>query len=880
MTVNPETGEPSFFSRSKRPRRIHALSACKDGVFEETGETELAPESEEITALTLDPARQLSAGREPGVLYGATPNGSPKAFSGLGYIFSQPEENPAVIGDLEPVNVTSSSATLSAVIDPKGFTTHYAFLYLSQAEYEAQGEIFAGAAEAPAGGADLSPAAGAQRIEASVTGLEPNTTYLFRVVASSKCSPTEPTKVCPVESPVASLHTYAIRAPGLADGRGYELVSPAEKQGGQVLPADPSQRSCARECKPGAAADRFPAQSTPDGGAVVFEGEPFGPDGALIENEYYAERNSDGWSTTTLAPPSFANRDSNGYRAFDPSLTVGVLRQGTPALTSSTPGEYRNLYQQPTAEPKSFTSILTTGNSVPTCLSGGNAGSLRVTYSGGSTDLAKVFFEANDALTPESTGACEESNLYEGVAGSLRAVNIPPGGGSSVPGAVFGSGQLLRSGNPNVVSRVVTHAISANGSRAFFTGADGHLYVRLNGATTLEVPATGNCNTATPLVARVCFLTASTDGDSVLMSDGQVYEINETETAYEASTDLTQGQGGFLGLAGQSDDLDHVYFVDTANLTGSEENDQGAVAEAGQPNLYSSAGGSTSFIAALDPKDGASDFGDWTASPVVRTAQASSSGRWLAFQSVSPLTGYENVGPCRRNTVGEFVFEGRCVEAYLYDAQAQALTCASCNPSGARPVGNATFTTYYGAEGSLAQAHYLTDAGRLIFDSSDRLVPGDANGRVEDVYEYEPEGVGGCAGSSCLSLISSGRGSSDSNFLTMDETGKNVFFTTRDRLVGADKDELIDLYDARVGGGFPEPQPPAQCKGEACQQVAPPPGQPTPSSMGLPAEADAKHGKKTGCKKGKVKRNGRCVKKRKGHKGKKPGARHERKGDN
>ena len=276
-------------------------------------------------------------------------------------------------------------------------------------------------------------------------------------------------------------------------------------------------------------------------------------------------------------------------------------------------------------------------------------------------------------------------------------------------------------------------------------------------------------------------LTASADGSSVLLSNGKIYGANGVGTAYEYSGDLTQGQGGFLGIAGQSEDLSHLYFVDTANLTGGEENGQGAVAEAGKPNLYSLGDENTHFVATLSSGDGNQEKGDWVAAPSLITAEASPSGRWAAFLSVAPLTGFENLG--RK-------------EVFLYDSQTRELTCASCNPSGARPVGDAVLPINF-----LSQARYLTDAGRLFFDTGDRLVPGDTNGKVEDVYEHEPQGMGGCSRpDGCLHLISSGRGSSDSNFLTMDETGDNVFFTTGNRLVAADKDELIDLYDARVGG--------------------------------------------------------------------------------
>jgi hypothetical protein len=74
-----------------------------------------------------------------------------------------------------------------------------------------------------------------------------------------------------------------------------------------------------------------------------------------------------------------------------------------------------------------------------------------------------------------------------------------------------------------------------------------------------------------------------------------------------------------------------------------------------------------------------------------------------------------------------------------------------------------------------------------------------------------------------VALLSGGRGSQDSNFLAVDETGRNVFFTTRDQLVPQDHDELMDLYDAREGGGFPPMERGVECQGEACQPPVSPP---------------------------------------------------------
>ena len=132
-----------------------------------------------------------------------------------------------------------------------------------------------------------------------------------------------------------------------------------------------------------------------------------------------------------------------------------------------------------------------------------------------------------------------------------------------------------------------------------------------------------------------------------------------------------------------------------------------------------------------------------------------------------------------------------------------------------------------------AQPRYMLDSGRLYFDSQDSLSPFDTNEGVEDVYQYEPQGVGSCGREGgCVSLISAGHEPVDSNLLTVDESGANVFFTTRDHLVQKDTDEAIDLYDAREGGGIAgesETQR-GECQGESCQPAASPPNDATPAS--------------------------------------------------
>ncbi len=78
----------------------------------------------------------------------------------------------------------------------------------------------------------------------------------------------------------------------------------------------------------------------------------------------------------------------------------------------------------------------------------------------------------------------------------------------------------------------------------------------------------------------------------------------------------------------------------------------------------------------------------------------------------------------------------------------------------------------------------------------------------------------------CLYLISTGQSAQPSYFGDASADGTNVFFFTRQSLVGQDQDENYDVYDARVNGGIAAQNPPpwAQCTGETCRTApeAPP----------------------------------------------------------
>ena len=420
----------------------------------------------------------------------------------------------------------------------------------------------------------------------------------------------------------------------------------------------------------------MPRETIANGDSIAYEGGAFSPSGdAVVENEYLSVRTPEGWETRDLSPVLADSAEKSGFKAFSGDLFSGVFLQSeTPLSPEAPPAGYSDLYGWESITPEPFRPLVT---AVPPDR---GRGAFRLAYAGASSDFSHLLFEANDALTPATPFAPaaqdsgeKKNNLYEAADGQSRLVNVLPGNATADAAAVFGSGTDIEPGGDPDFS----HVISADGSKIFWTDeVTGHLYVRESGETTTEIPAPGE------------FLTASSDGSEVLLSDGDTYDL-----LTKATTDLTGGAGGFQGILGASEDLSSVYFVDTAVLTGTETNAQGASAQSGQDNLYLARAGADTFVATLANSDGSGfstnsgiSVGDWTASPSDRTARATANGAYLAFMSTAPLTGYDNTGAsCIKN--GHVYDRGACAEVFLYDSASARLICASCNPTGAPPAG-------------------------------------------------------------------------------------------------------------------------------------------------------------------------------------------------
>jgi hypothetical protein len=374
------------------------------------------------------------------------------------------------------------------------------------------------------------------------------------------------------------------------------------------------------------------------------------------------------------------------------------------------------------------------------------------------------------------------------------------------------------------------------------------------------------------------FWTANPDGSRAIFSvtggenAGNLYEYEYDAAKVEGKSTPIAGQT--LGVAGASEDASRVYFA-SREVCSAAPNSEGALAQAGKANLYlyeegeSCAAGELAFVGTLAEEDVG---GSLASVPRNHIARATPDGGHLVFVSAARLSDYDNTD----------VVSGKADrEVYLYEAGGE-LRCASCNPSGARPagadLGGGTLGTAAWIPGYQHELYgrrpLAEDGSRLFFNSVDALALRDVNG-AQDVYQWEAPGTGTCSIASptysaqnggCVDLISSGESPRDSEFVEASATGEDVFIRTESSFVPQDPGS-VDIYDARVGGGFPAPLEPVACEGDACS-TPPPPLYQTPASAGFQGPGDASPGKKPRCRKGKVRRKGRCVAKRKRHGGK------------
>ncbi len=791
--------------------------------------------------------------------------------------------------------VGTDAALLHGEVNPFGIPTTGYFEYVDDAHFQESG--FADAVRVPAEGSEpLDFGSGEEAAERTIalSGLSPGTTYHYRLVATDPLIEPSPG---PVTGPERTLRTFLASSPQtgcenesvrsgasafLPDCRAYEMVSPLKKENGDVLAIDEPFT-------------HLPAgldESATSGDKLTYSSyRAFAePESAPYSSQYIAARGTEGWESHSISPPKgtldliVASSLDTEFKAFSPDLCESWLRTITePPLTPAAVPHYTNLYRRTDSEcgEKSYEALttVTPANRPP-------HGYAPLELQGVTADGSKALYGANGQLTPEAPDV-SGLLLYEWAGGSLHFICLLPDG-TPVTGpctAGFGGSNDGKSRSANV-----SNAFSANGSSIYWS-AGGKIYQRLNPDQEQSAIAGGECTEAqkactVPVSAPAEALSstssskywgAAADGSRAIFTTGN--DLYEYEAATAQDHLIAHRVGGVMGM---SEDATRVYFPSEEVLGG--PNSLGDSPVSGQPNLYLYHGGSFVFVGTLAKDDVGPWYGSATVSePRYRSARVSADGTHAAFMSTARLTGYDNTDASSGEADSE---------VFLFDAAANggegSLVCASCDPSGGRPVGRVVKPTVgvsFGIsaelpvwENTLYAARVLSqDGSRLYFDSLDSLSPQDTNG-VGDVYEWEQAGAGSCrtasssysaADGGCVNLISSGQNGRESEFVDASPDGHDVFFTTLASLVPQDYG-LIDVYDARVDGGFPAPpSPPASCEGEACQPAAQAPEYKTPASASLHGPGNVTEPQQVHCPKGKVKKQGKCVKKAKKPKAKK-----------
>ena len=820
------------------------------------------------------------------------------AATGEVEVFGPEPPGPPTIepGSTSVSGVTGDSASFSATVNPRSETfedaTEYRFEYgrcVTLAACSTSG--YEHSAPDPDGrlAANYEP----DLVGAEAQGLVAGSAYHYRLFARNARSAGHESE--------GEEGVFVTQRPGsfvLPDDRGWELVSPPDKYGAELYSI--GEGALVQAAANGDAIS-YPASAATESEPVGAPNEP---------QVLSVRGGGGGWSSLDISMPNeaatgpevgareyyfFTSDLSSSLVAplggFDPAISAEASER-TPYLRSDFgAGDPQGICSSGCYRP------LVTGaagyeNVPPGTEFGEHEEGAGVFPRGVSPDLRHVVLGSYAAL---EEGAPSES-LYEWSAGRLRLVSVLP---DHLPMPTSGGSAPVLGYNNDIVRG----AVSADGSHVVWSEkkSGGHLYVRdVELGETVQVDAVQEGASGAGFVEPV-FQFASPDGSRVFFTDTQRLtsdsHANENEGVqrpdlYECEvfeneagglacrlSDLTPGseaepaavQGDVIGA---SEDDSAVYFVadgvlasntDSAGQQAVKGNCNGASSPPGALcNVYVDREGAIALVAVISGED----YPDWagvSGGPLKGlTARVSPDGEWLAFMSSRSLTGYDN-----RDVAGGKPDE----EVFLYHASGAAggLVCASCDPTGARPHGieyaklndglaggdrvwpfstwiaaNVPGWTEYGHHEATYQSRYLSNEGRLFFDSGDGLVAQDTN-EAEDVYEYEPPRGGGdepsgdgCTSESatyspvsegCVDLISSGAAGQEAGFLDASESGDDVFFMTAAQLSKRDTDTSRDVYDARVGGGEVEPARPVECAGDSCLAPVIQPQALTPNSL-------------------------------------------------
>ena len=787
------------------------------------------------------------------------------------------EEIALPTAEVDSVHTVSGEGKLSvfATVDPDGADTHYRFEFLTEKQFGE--DAWAQAISTPE--QDAGAGTGGELFSQEIPSLQPGTTYRFRVTAQSATFRGDPqhspvkTLLVPApmpEVPQPPCPNEAERtgpSARLPDCRAYEQVTPANKEGAQ----DNFDYSNGEEAAVGLDGEHFLLATLSKWGQNVNGQGP---------TTYSFTRSAEKWEMSSLSPqPQTGGVLNKPYRFFTPDLSqVLIEREWNISLYTSSPE-----VEFATGPPGGPYTTVASEQQEPTREGGRRAHSghwVAQSRNGAAAVIESPDHELIPGQPPTGTTAPivhgsvsgQGFDLYEYFNGHLSQVNVDSEGrtighcGAELVQGREGGGDRGKgqggeqdTGGPQAGS---VNAVSDDGSRIFFEAFPNgcpseeevhrlegggepkiELYMRLDGTTTIDI-------------GDYTFEGANPEGARLLLSkrgpSGLEYFSYNTET--QVAKRLFSLEGGAIGAKhALSEDGDVFYFETDTALT--------PEAPSGGAKIYryDLTNESMGFVAVSSTSEGSGDGGFY----------------------VSPNGGdfYFNV-----ESVQDVSGSSVHVQAYRYDSNEGVVQCISCaSPYNPEPKLISTFMPEYGPEitrpaplGSPASAN----GDFVFFDTPNALVPQDVNGEVapyggvllkefspsSDVYEWRRNGVDGCGHEQgCLALITNGIDGTENVLLGTDLSGRDVFFATHSQLAPTDTDRSADVYDARIGGGFPPPPPrPTECEANACSTPAAPPSDVTPATFtfkgpGNIAPPPPPAGKWA---KGKVLSHGKCVKRK------------------
>jgi hypothetical protein len=672
---------------------------------------------------------------------------------------------------------TTSSAQLGGRVSPRGFATTYLF------EYGTEGPCDSNPCTATA---PQSAGSGAltELVSEEVTELEPGTTYHYRVVAES-AQPGSPAMGSDMtvttrlsEAPLS--HGHFPGPPG--SDRAYEQVSPPDTGGNPVNDA---------------------AGLSADGNRAVFQiagGTSLSEEGNLF-SIYFAHRVETGshegsWEPKSILPPR-NNEIGNPHWFLIPdarlSTVVGMVKnEGT---------EVSKIWRLDPNAPASQ-------------LAGGEKTEISLGGAGVSDDGSRLMTQMSGSHDPEHPAS--KVNLYDLTSGTPHLESFLPDG--SVPAC----GLNVR--NPETPFNVWVHAISADGSLAFFESRGNScsgttkVYLRdlLVGETKLV--------STPPLSGPEC------DASFLSSSPDAVFIWSKSRLSAEDSEPGSCADNGLDGDVYRYDFGDEM--LKCVTCVAAVDVDMYVPLENGQwrteSNVLVAEEGSRVYFqsphalvpgAPTVPSKGSLyrvnvNTGDlaWVGGPGLSLGAAgtpaTADGATLLIGSeapfLNPLNGTDNAGTR---------------QLYRYDDRDRSLVCVSCPGDGSAPRGGSSAAPRGGVNHGLTQLS--RDGKTIAFSTPTPMVGADQNtsgpgGSPEngiDVYEWRD---------GRYFLITDGLsnttpGSEGPAISGMSDNGHDIFFVAPGQYTPDALDGYRRLYDARIGGGFNYPTVPPPCPLEVCQ---------------------------------------------------------------